>query len=69
MREGVAALRRCAPLSIFLYLPEKKEEKGGFAQRSAATPARSGVAGGVAAWVLARETGAKPLKSLSLRGI
>jgi hypothetical protein len=60
-RATVAALQRCAPFSLFLYLPEKKEEKGVFPQRSAATPLPSGVAGGVAAWV-------KPLKSFDLRG-
>lgn len=58
----VAALRRCALSLLFLYLPEKKEEKAGVSLSLPATPLRRTVAGTVAAWV-------KPLKSLDLRGI
>jgi hypothetical protein len=50
-RATVAALQRCAPLSLFLYLPEKKEEKGGVSVALPATPAYPTVAGGVAAWL------------------
>jgi hypothetical protein len=57
----VAALQRCTLSFLFLYLPEKKEEKQGFTKVLSATPVRSAVAGAVAAWV-------KPLKSLDLRG-
>lgn len=45
----VAALQRCALLSLFLYLPEKKEEKQGVFLSLAATVVRLGVAVGVAA--------------------
>jgi hypothetical protein len=61
MRATVAALQRCAPFLLFLYRPEKKEEKGVVSQSLPATPLRSGVAAGVADWV-------KPLKSFDLRG-
>jgi hypothetical protein len=58
----VAALQRCAPSLLFLYLPEKKEEKQGVSLSLPATPLRRTVAGTVAAWV-------KSLKSLDLGGI
>ena len=60
----VAALQRCALSLLFLYLPEKKEEKKGNALCSAATPAFLTVAGGVAAWVSACLIGGKSLISL-----
>jgi hypothetical protein len=61
MRATVAALQRCTLSLLFLYLPEKKEEKRGCAWALPATPADPTVAGGVAAWC-------KPLKYLDLRG-
>jgi hypothetical protein len=57
----VAALLRCSLSLLFLYLPEKKEEKQGVSLAGPATVLSSGVAGAVAGRV-------KPLKSFDLRG-
>ncbi len=57
----VAALQRCALSLLFLYLPEKKEEKQGVSLSLPTTPAGRSVVGSVVGW-------SKPLKSFDLRG-